>query len=243
MNAALIFAGGVGRRMNSRNIPKQFLKIDGKPIIIYTIEHFENHKDIDHICVVCLESWIPRLKEYLKEYGIKKVSCIVPGGKDGQHSIRNGLYALRDRLDDDENTIVLIHDGVRPLIDERVITENIESVKQYGTAVTVAPMVETVANINENGDIIAVQERPMCRIARAPQSFYLLDIIAAQEKGLREGVMQHMVDSASLMIHYGFVLHTVDGPVENIKVTTPADFTLCKKLLQDLQNKDTEEET
>ncbi|MBQ1435393.1 MAG: 2-C-methyl-D-erythritol 4-phosphate cytidylyltransferase [Clostridia bacterium] len=243
MNAALIFAGGVGRRMNSRNIPKQFLKIDGKPIIIYTIEHFENHKDIDHICVVCLESWIPRLKEYLNEYGIKKVSCIVPGGKDGQHSIRNGLYALRDRLDDDENTIVLIHDGVRPLIDERIITENIESVKQYGTAVTVAPMVETVANINENGDIIAVQERPMCRIARAPQSFYLLDIIAAQEKGLREGVMQHMVDSASLMIHYGFVLHTVDGPVENIKVTTPADFTLCKKLLQDLQNKDTEEET
>ena len=243
MNAALIFAGGVGRRMNSRNIPKQFLKIDGKPIIIYTIEHFENHKDIDHICVVCLESWIPRLKEYLKEYGIKKVSCIVPGGKDGQHSIRNGLYALRDRLDDDENTIVLIHDGVRPLIDERIITENIESVKQYGTAVTVAPMVETVANINENGDIIAVQERPMCRIARAPQSFYLLDIIAAQEKGLREGVMQHMVDSASLMIHYGFVLHTVDGPVENIKITTPADFTLCKKLLQDLQNKDTEEET
>ncbi|MBQ4250198.1 MAG: 2-C-methyl-D-erythritol 4-phosphate cytidylyltransferase, partial [Clostridia bacterium] len=112
-----------------------------------------------------------------------------------------------------------------------------------GTAVTVAPMVETVANINENGDIIAVQERPMCRIARAPQSFYLLDIIAAHEKGLREGVMQHMVDSASLMIHYGFVLHTVDGPVENIKVTTPADFTLCKKLLQDLQNKDTEEET
>ncbi len=243
MNAALIFAGGVGRRMNSRNIPKQFLKIDGKPIIIYTIEHFENHKDIDHICVVCLESWIPRLKEYLKEYGIKKVSCIVPGGKDGQHSIRNGLYALREKLDDDENTIVLIHDGVRPLIDERIITENIESVKQYGTAVTVAPMVETVANINENGDIIAVQERPMCRIARAPQSFYLLDIIAAQEKGLREGVMQHMVDSASLMIHYGFVLHTVDGPVENIKVTTPADFTLCKKLLQDLQNKDTEEET
>ena len=233
MNAALIFAGGVGSRMKSGNIPKQFLKIDGKPIIIYTIEHFEKHKDIDHICVVCLESWIPRLKEYLQEFGIKKVCLIVPGGKDSQHSIRNGLYALRDRLDDDENTIVLIHDGVRPLIDERIITENIESVKQYGTAVTVAPMVETVANINENGDIIAVQERPMCRIARAPQSFYLLDIIAAHEKGLREGVMAHMIDSASLMIHFGFVLHTVDGPVENIKVTTPSDFTVCKKLLRD----------
>lgn len=231
MNAALIFAGGVGSRMKNKDIPKQFLLIDDKPIIIHTIEHFEKHSDIDQICVVCLESWIPKLKEYLDVFGITKVSCIVPGGVDGQHSIRNGLYALREQMLENEETIVLIHDGVRPLINDKLITDNIESVKKYGTAVTVVPLIETVANINENGEIIGVQERPMCRIARAPQSFYLLDIIAAHEKGLREGVMSHMIDSASLMIHYGFKLHTVDGPIENIKVTNPSDYVVCKKLI------------
>lgn len=242
MNAALIFAGGVGSRMKSENLPKQFMEINNKPIIIYTIEHFEHHKDIDMICVVCLEKWIPKLREFLDKFGIKKVVCIVPGGTDGQHSIRNGLYALRGQMPDDEETIVLIHDGVRPLINEQLITDNIESVKQYGNAVTVVPMVETVANIDSNGDIVNVQERSMCRVARAPQSFYLLDIIAAHEKGLREGIVSTMVDSASLMIHYGFKLHTVEGPVENIKVTNPCDYAICQQLLNEMIKKSSGEE-
>ncbi len=241
MNAALIFAGGVGSRMKSDNLPKQFMEIDGKPIIIYTIEHFEHHEDIDMICVVCLEDWIPNLKEYLEKFGIKKVKCIVPGGLDGQHSIRNGLYALREQMPDDEETIVLIHDGVRPLINAQLITDNIECVKKHGNAVTVVPFVETVANINEDGEIIEVQNRSLCRIARAPQSFYLLDIIAAHEKGLREGVVSTMVDSASLMIHYGFTLHTVDGPVENIKITNPCDIAICTELLRSMKYKKGEE--
>ena len=126
MNTALIFAGGTGSRMKNKDKPKQFLELNGKPIIIHTIEHFDEHPEIDAIVVVCLESWIDFLRNKLEKFNIKKVVNIVPGGMSGQESIRNGLFAIRDFVvGKEENPIVLIHDGVRPLINAKLISDTV----------------------------------------------------------------------------------------------------------------------
>lgn len=218
--------------MNSKGTPKQFLEINGAPIIIHTLEHFEHHPEIDAICIVCIESWINRLHKYLKRFEIEKVIAVVPGGKDGQESIRNGLYCIREKYGINDDTIVLIHDGVRPLINEQVITDNIACVKRFGSAVTVVPATETIVQITEDGKFSNVVDRSRCCIARAPQSYYLKDILAAHTQALKDGIASQMVDSANLMTHYGHELSIVVGPVENIKVTTPTDFYTCRAYLQ-----------
>lgn len=236
MNIALIFAGGSGKRMNSKGIPKQFLEINGVPIIIRTIEHFENHTQIDGICVVCIEPWINHLKKLLKRYDIQKVIDIVPGGQDGQESIRNGLYAIERRFPTTADIVVLIHDGVRPLINEQLITDNIACVLENGSAITIVPATETIATIDDCNRITGVTDRAMYYIARAPQSFYLADILNVHRKAVAEGIASTMIDSAMLMTHYGYKLYTVEGPQENIKVTTPSDFYVCRALLQAKEN-------
>lgn len=236
MNIALIFAGGSGKRMNSKGTPKQFLEINGVPIIIRTIEHFENHPQIDGICVVCIEPWIGNLKKLLKRYDIQKVVDIVPGGQDGQESIRNGLYAIERRFPATQDIVVLIHDGVRPLINEQLITDNITCVRENGSAITIVPATETIATIDECKRITGVTDRAMYYIARAPQSFYLSDILDAHHRAVAEGIASTMIDSAMLMTHYGYKLYTVEGPQENIKVTAPSDFYVCRALLQAKEN-------
>jgi 2-C-methyl-D-erythritol 4-phosphate cytidylyltransferase len=236
-NVALIFAGGSGKRMQNSNRPKQFLELGGKPIIIHTIEHFEEHPEIDGVVVVCIDGWIDFLKEKIEKFNIHKVVDIVPGGGTGQESIRNGLYAIRDYVKDDtENTIVLIHDGVRPLIDEKLITDNIESVRKYGNAITVVPAIETIIETDSDGEITKVADRSRCRMARAPQSFVLSDILEAHRRLLEEGE-EEMIDSAMLMQHYGAKLHTVEGPSENIKITTPTDYYLFRAFVEAKENK------
>ncbi len=232
MNIALIFAGGAGRRMHSSGTPKQFLELAGKTIIVRTLEHFENHPEIDAICVVCIEGWIDHLKNLLEKHEFKKVAIIVPGGADGQESIRKGLYAIGDSFGEKDDTIVLVHDGVRPLINAKVITDNIASVKKYGSAITVAPATETIVRINAENKLTDVIERSDCYLARAPQSFYLKDVLAAHAQALEDKVASKMVDTASLMTYYGKELAVVEGPVENIKVTTPADFYTCRAYIQ-----------
>lgn len=232
MNIALIFAGGSGSRMNCGATPKQFLKINGIPILIHTLKHFEAHPQIDAICVVCLESWIPRLRGYLNQFGFEKVGAVVPGGSCGQESIRNGLRQIRGQYGVAEDTVVLIHDGVRPLINAQLITDNIASVRRYGSGVTVARATETVICLEDGGKFSRVPDRSQCRIARAPQSFYLRDILAVHDRAWDEGVAPYMMDSASLMTHYGYVLSVVEGPAENIKVTTQADLHVCRAYLQ-----------
>lgn len=235
-NIALIFAGGVGKRMQTTKCPKQFLELGGKPIIIHTIEHFEEHEAIDGIVVVCIKEWIDVLKEKLEKFNIRKVVAIVSGGKTGQESIRNGLYAIRDHVHEDpKDVVVLIHDGVRPLINQKLITDNIESVKKYGNAITVVPAIETIIEIDENGELTKVTDRSRCRMARAPQSFVLEDILEAHRKLLEDGEAE-MIDSAMLMQHYGARLHTVVGPSENIKITTPTDYYLFRALVEAKEN-------
>ena len=226
-NIALIFAGGVGRRMNSKGKPKQFLEIHGKPVIIHTIEHFENHPDIDEICVVSVAEWLDYLKGLLRKFGISKVKWVVPGGETALDSQFKGLNAVNNS---GEDAIILIHDGVRPLINEKTITDCIDSVKKYGSAITVAPATETIVRQDDNNNITATIARSECMLARAPQCFKLKDIMSVHIQALNE--QNHdFIDSTSMMLHYGYSVHTVQGPSENIKVTTPADFYICRALL------------
>lgn len=237
MNIAVIFAGGVGKRMNSFATPKQFLKLHGKEIIIYTLEKFNECPDIDAITIACIEDWIPYLKYCIKQYGIHKVKSIVPGGRDGQESIYNALKAANSFADD--KSIVLVHDGVRPLIDVKTITANIQCVQQHGNAITVAPAIETIIQIDEarqKGDKIkSITDRSCCFLARAPQSFYLDDLLSAHENAVREQ-KRDFIDSASLMKHYGWDLFIVNGPNENIKITTPADYYAFKAYYEANEN-------
>ena len=238
MNVAVIFAGGVGKRMNSRVKPKQFLDMWGKPIIIYTLEVFERHDEIDAIVIACVPEWIEYLKLLITQYQITKVREIVPGGQTGQLSIYHGLRAaqnLQAAAAEGKEMIVLIHDGVRPLIDEKTITENIQSVKKHGSAITTVPVQETILVVDRENEIVEVPERVNSRMARAPQSFYLRDVLEAHESALREGRTDY-IDSCTLMQHYGYRMYLVDGPKENIKITTPEDFYTMRALLDAREN-------
>ncbi len=168
MTTALIFAGGTGHRMNSRSKPKQFLEMHGKPIIIYTIEHFEYHEGIDQIVVVCLKDWISELQGLIKRYGIAKVKKVVPGGETGHDSIYLGLLAMQDMAKAED--IVLIHDGVRPLINAELISRNIAMVEKYGNAITVEAAKETIVCRADGKTIAPVPDRSHMYTAKAPQS-------------------------------------------------------------------------
>lgn len=235
MNIALIFAGGTGTRMNSKTKPKQFLELHGKSIIIHTLEAFENHDEIDAIIVVCLESWISYLQNLIEKASLKKVKCVVPGGKTAQESQYNGLKAIKKACSPDNETVVLIHDGVRPLIDADTISKNIQSVKENGSAITVTPAIETVIMVDDELLLNKVLERSNCRMAKAPQSFYFKDILAMHERAIDEGRL-NFIDSASLMMYYGYNLHTVDGLPENIKITTPSDFYIFRAICEAKEN-------
>lgn len=232
MNCALIFAGGTGQRMNSRTRPKQFLELHGKPIIVYTLEQFQDHAGVDAIVVVCLESWIPHLERLVQQYDLSKVVRIVPGGETGQQSIFQGLSALRESYSAD--SIVLIHDGVRPLVDGETISACIHCAREKGSAVTVVPAIETVVK-QEGGVITEIIARKDCCSAKAPQCFRLGDIYGAHVEAQKDG-RDDFIDSASLMGHYGFPLFTVEGRPENIKITTPSDFYMFRAMLDEREN-------
>ena len=229
MNIGVIFAGGVGKRMNSRVKPKQFINVYGKPIIIHTLELFDNHEEIDAIAVACLEDWIPYLEELLEKFNIKKVKKIVPGGASGQESIYNGLKAAEE-IAGGEKSIVLIHDGVRPLIHAKTISDNIASVQEHGSAITSVTVKETVLVVSKDNSIDSVPKREDTRLARAPQSFYLDEIIGAHRKAIAENRFD-FIDSCSMMQYYGKKLYLIEGPQENIKITTPDDFYTMRALL------------
>jgi 2-C-methyl-D-erythritol 4-phosphate cytidylyltransferase len=233
MNIAVIFAGGAGRRMHTKSRPKQFLEYNGKPIIIYTLELFDNHPMIDGIVVACVSEWISFLEKMLKKFEINKVEKIVPGGETGQDSIYNGLLAAKE-ISQGEEDVVLIHDGVRPLITEQTITDNIEMVKSEGSCITCIPATETFIVTQPDGGL-EIPTRANSLIARAPQSFYLKDILGTHEQARNEG-RHDFIDSCSMMHHYGHKLGRVLGPIENIKITTPTDYFIFKAMVEVHEN-------
>lgn len=221
MNVALIFAGGIGSRMCS-DTPKQFLEWNGKAIIIHTINIFEQHDDIDAIVVVCKEEWIDYTRKLIEKEDIRKVISIVPGGTTALDSQYYGLKEIQ-RLCTRDKVAVIIHDGVRPLLDHDTLTRNIKAVWEYGNAITVTKAIETVITIDNDGNVKEILNRDFCRMAKAPQSFLLNDILEAHESTIQRKC-HDFIDSASLMKYCGYTLHTVMGEAENIKVTTPSDY-------------------
>lgn len=233
MNGAVIFAGGSGVRMNHGGLPKQFLEFEGKPIIIYTLELFDSHPDIDCVVVASLKDWIPYLEDLIKKFNLKKICKIVPGGATAQDSIREGLEAINDIMP--SKSIVLIHDGVRPLINRQTISDNIESVKKYGSCITCVSAKETFIVSPKEGDMLTIPDRKDCKLARAPQSFFLDDILKAHRRAVADG-NHEFIDCCTIMNHYGHTLHTIEGPEENIKITTPTDYFLFKTLVKIREN-------
>lgn len=233
MNIAVIFAGGTGQRMNTRTKPKQFLKLHGKPILIYVLELFQSHGQIDGIVLVSVEKWQSYCWELVNQYSLTKVAAIVPGGNSGQNSIFHGLSKARELYPGD--SVVLIHDGVRPLINAETISNAISCVEEHGSAITVSPAIETVTIKGEGGKIGHIIDRSHCQMARAPQCFYLDDILIAHQRAQAEK-LQDFIDSASLMSYYGYSLYTIEGPMENIKITTPVDFYIFRAIEEAQEN-------
>ena len=231
MITALIFAGGTGKRMNSRSKPKQFLERHGKPIIIYTLEHFEYHEKIDNIVVVCLEDWIEELRGLLRRYGITRVDRIVHGGQTGHDSIHRGLLAMKEFASDED--IVLIHDGVRPLINEDLITQNIEAVNRHGSAITVEAAFESVIQRKDGKTICNVPTRAEMYTAKAPQSFHYGDRLRLYERAAQDQIKT--IDSAHLCSLYHAPMHIVLSTKNNIKITEPADFYIYRALYEALE--------
>lgn len=230
MNFALIFAGGTGQRMGTASVPKQFLLAYDKPIIVHTVEKFQNCGQIDAIVIVCLKSHIDFLRTLLDKYNLTKVVSVVQGGQTGQESIFNGLKELVRLYGEQGNHIVLIHDGVRPVIDDKLIIDNIESVKTNGSAVSVSKAIETIVLLDNNSKVDKVMDRQYCSVAKAPQSFFLKDIYSSHLKANSEG-KRDFIDSAMMMQYYGFRISTVLCSVNNIKITTPTDYYLFKAIL------------
>lgn len=231
-NIAVIFAGGSGKRMNTVSRPKQFLELGGKPVIIYTLELFDVHPNIDGIVVVCIESWIPFLKKQLRKFEINKVVDIVPGGETGQESIYNGLFAASKHYKDED--VVLIHDGVRPLITEKTITDCINTTALKGNCITCVPATETFV-VTQSDGTFHIPSRADSLIARAPQCFRLGDILKAHNKAIAEG-RHDFIDSCTMMSYYGHRINTIIGPMENIKITTPTDFFIFRAMVEVHEN-------
>lgn len=228
---ALIFAGGTGKRMGSE-IPKQFLKIADKEIIIRTLEVFEKSKNIDEIYISCVEDWIEYLRDLIIKYKLNKIKRIVPGGNTGQMSIFNGLKAAyENNINEEYSPIVLIHDGVRPFIDDELIKRNINCVIKNGNAISCAPAIETILLTANNGKVETITDRNNSKLARAPQSFYLREIYNLHIKAMEDGY-SNFIDNCTMMYHYNKELFMVETSSDNIKITTPKDYYIAKSIFE-----------
>ncbi len=237
MNIAVIFAGGVGKRMKTGGTPKQFLEIDDVPIIIHTLNIFENSSSIDAIVIAGVATHMDYLKKLVKKYEISKVKSIVEGGKTGQESIINALKEA-EKIKTTEDDIVLIHDGVRPIIDEELIEANIKNVKIYGTSISCLKQRETTIISKSHNKIEEITKRDDTYVARAPQTFFLNDILEAENKSMANKDFD-CIDSCSVMIKYGKYKtpHITECSNDNIKITTPEDYYIAQALIEQRKNK------
>jgi 2-C-methyl-D-erythritol 4-phosphate cytidylyltransferase len=231
MNIAIIFAGGTGQRCrNEENTPKQFVEINDKPIIVHTLEVFQNHKEIDKIYIAILPAYKNALQDLIKKFALTKVRGLTNGGETGQDSIYNALKLARGQNNGD--AIVLIHDGVRPIISKEVISKNIESVKKYGNAITCTPATETVLISEDSLTTKMIPFRKQTFNAQAPQSFRLDDIIKCHDflRSNKERY-ENIVDSATMCNHLNIKTFMVKGNFGNIKITTQEDMFMLRALL------------
>lgn len=225
----IIIAGGVGSRMG-QSIPKQFINVDEKPIIIYTLEAFQRHPNIDSIVVVCLEGWHSVLKSYADQFNISKLESIVLGGENGQQSIKNGLDEVK-RLGYEDDDIVLIHDAIRPMVDEEILSDNIAKSEVYGNATTVVPCTTVVLKKGEDESYSEeVVDREQLYLTQTPQAFRLGEILSAHEEAQEKGIT-NSVASCDLYTRLGKKVYYSAGSETNIKLTRPGDIQIFKALL------------
>ena len=221
----VIFAGGVGARMKSLDIPKQFIYVDGKPIIIRTLENFANHPQIDNIVISCLEDKIDYLWGLISEYKIPKITSIVAGGENGHQSIHNGLVEVSKFSSPDD--IVLICDGVRPLISSELISNCIENAQKYETAVPVTPSIDSVLQSEDGETCSRSLPRKQMYITQAPQGYTMRKIMNAHNEAEKRGI-DNPVSSGELLIELGETIHIFNGERDNIKVTTHEDLRFLR---------------
>lgn len=227
MNIGLIIAGGVGARMLSA-IPKQFITVDDKPIIIYTLEAFERHPEIDAIAVVCIEGWEIILQNYAKEYNITKLKHIAPSGKVGQESIKNGLDELAKHYD--KNDIVLIHDAIRPMVSHEIISECISVTKEKGNAIVCIPCQEAMLETEDGASSTSSYPRDNLKRTQTPQGFKLGNILETHKKANKMGIT-NSIASCTLLVETGQKVYFSKGSEKNIKLTTTEDLAIFRALL------------
>lgn len=229
MNIALIIAGGVGNRMG-QDIPKQFIHVDNCPVIIHTMMCFQKHPDIQAIAVVCLNGWETVLQSYANQFGITKLKWIFQGGATGMGSIHNGIYGLKESGCDDED-LILIHDSIRPLVSQDIISGNIAICKAYGYAITGIKCREAILESEDGFTSRTSIPRDKLIRTQTPQTFRLKNIIAAHEEAKEKGITDS-VASCTLMAELGNrEMHIVPGSEKNIKITTVEDLEILKALM------------
>ncbi len=228
-NIAMIIAGGIGARTH-QDIPKQFINVKDVPVIVYTLQAFQKHPQIDAIEVVCLEGWHEVLWAYVRQFGISKLENIVNGGETGQDSIRNGLWDIAKRYSGDDD-IVLIHDSIRPMVSEEVISDNIRVCRKYGNATTVIPctsvMLTTEDSVVSNGQI----PRDNLKITQTPQSFFINELLDVHKKAINMNLLPSIA-SCALYIEMGKKVYLSKGSEKNIKITTSEDIEIFQSLLE-----------
>lgn len=230
MNIALIIAGGSGKRMG-QEIPKQFIHIENKPIIIYTLEAFEKHPGVDGILVVCIEGWHEILKAYARQYDITKLKWIVSGGETGQESIRNGVYHLEGICSDED--IIVIHDGIRPVVEDNVISDILVTCKQYGNAVTSLPYNEQIfVKADEQKTNQYIPRETLKRVS-TPQAYTFGKLNWAYHEAFAKEIgIYGSAYTNTMMVDLGETLYFAAGSDKNIKLTNPEDLDIFKALLK-----------
>ena len=227
MNIAMIIAGGTGSRMQ-QDIPKQFLTVNEKPVIIYTLEVFQKHPAIDEIIVVCIEGWEQILWAYIKQFNITKAVTVTAGGDCGQASIYRGLLALEK--EHEPNDIVLIHDAIRPMVSEEIVSDCINKTMEHGNAIAAIPCAEAMLVTDNQTSSGRIFDRENLKRTQTPQGFQLGHLLEIHRKAIEKGTT-NSVASCTLMIEMGEPVYFSKGSEKNLKLTTVEDIDIFKALL------------
>lgn len=227
MNIAMLIAGGSGERMN-QDVPKQFLNVHDRPVIVYTLEAFQRHPGIDAILVVCIKGWETILVAYARQFNIDKLKWIVEGGHNGQASIRNGVEKLAETCQAED--IVLIHDAIRPMVSAEIISDCIKTCQMRGSAVTVIPCAEAMLITPDREKATKVMDRNQLVRTQTPQAFCLQKLLWAHEEASKRGIT-NSVATCTLMVELGEEIYFSAGSEKNVKLTTTDDIEIFKALL------------
>lgn len=227
MTAALIIAAGSGQRMHM-STPKQFLEVEGKPILVHTLERFQKHPMIDAILVVTLAERVEEVRGWAESRRLSKLRWVVSGGATGQESIRNGVFELARHLSQDD--IVLVHDGIRPMVSDRIVSDSIETCRNFGNAITVLPSADALCRSKDGLVSEELAERSELWRTQTPQAVPLGTLVRAHEAALARG-WTNIVATFALLIKLGIPIHFSRGSETNVKITTRGDLSIFKALL------------